>query len=275
MRFTTLSLALLALTGQMASAQESALTPEQAARMEQLDTEIATLTGERDELKAIEEAALPPKPWKGDLEFGYVDSSGNTEETNVTGKANATWEQDAWRFTMIADALNSESDGERTAEKYFYSNRLGYAFNEYDYIYGYLSYDDDRFSGFDYQTTASIGYGRRIYHTDTFEWNIEVGPGYRYSKYDEGSEEDDSEELIGRLATDLSWQISETTSFLQTLSTESGEENTISKSVTALKTQLIGAFSLKLSYTIKYTEEVPEETKHADTETAITLAYSF
>ncbi len=107
------------------------------------------------------------------------------------------------------------------------------------------------------------------------EWDVEVGPGYRYSKFDEDSDEDDSEDLILRLGTEYAWQITDTTSFTQSINVEAGEDNTISKSITALKTQIIGAFSLKLSYTIKYTEEVPMSTEHADQETAVTLAYSF
>jgi len=107
------------------------------------------------------------------------------------------------------------------------------------------------------------------------QWDVEVGPGYRKSKIDAGLEGDDSEELIVRLSSHYSWAVSDNASFSQTVNVESGKDNTITRSVTALSTGVVGAWSLKLSYTVKYTETVPVDTQHADTETAVTLVYSF
>ena len=113
-------------------------------------------------------------------------------------------------------------------------------------------------------------------------WDIEAGPGYRYSKLDDnpgnvsqGKDGDTTDELILRLYTKYNWELSDTSTFEQTLNVESGKEATISKSVTSLKVSIVGALAMKLSYTIKYTDTVPKETKHADTETAVTLLYEF
>lgn len=224
---------------------------------------------------AFAEETETKKLWSGDLEFGYVDTSGNTEETNVKGKADINREKDKWRYKLLFDAVNSEANGERSAEKYFVSNRLAYQFNENDFAFGYAAYDEDKFSGFDYQATIAAGYGRRLINEDTMHWDVEIGPGYRITKVDDNSTEDDSEELIVRLYTNYVWDFSDTAAFSQSVNVESGADNTITKSVTALKVQVVGNFSLKLSYTVKYTEEVPNSNKHADTETAVTAAYSF
>ncbi len=223
----------------------------------------------------VAEESLSDKVWSGDVEFGYVDTSGNTEETTIKSHAEVNREQNKWRYKVLYDSLNSKANDERSAEKYFLSNRLAYQYTDHDYIFGYASYDDDRFSGFDYQATASAGYGRRLINDEIMQWDIEIGPGYRYSKVDDNSTAEDSEEAILRLSSNYLWDFSDTASFSQAVNVEAGDDNTISKSVTALKVQVIGALALKLSYTIKYTEEVPAATKHADTETAVTLAYSF
>ena len=97
--------------------------------------------------------------WSGDAEFGYVDTSGNTEETTIKGRAQANREQDEWRYNITFDSLNSTANDARSAEKYFLSNRLAYQYQENDYVFAYASYDDDRFSGFDYQATVSAGWG--------------------------------------------------------------------------------------------------------------------
>ena len=69
--------------------------------------------------------------------------------------------------------------------------------------------------------------------------------------------------------------MSETATFEQSLSVESGDKNTVSKSVTALKTKIIGGFGLKISYTMEYNEVVPNSNVHMDKQTAVTLVYSF
>lgn len=215
------------------------------------------------------------KIWSGDAELGYVGTSGNTEETTTKTQANIKREKDEWRYNIALESLNSEASGERSAERYFFSNRLAYQFSEKNFTFAYASYDDDRFSGFDYQATVAAGYGRRLINDDSMELDIEIGPGYRYSKVDDGSTADDSEEVIVRAFTNFTWDFSDTSEFNQTLNVEAGDESTISKSVTSLKVKVIGALSMKLAYTIKYTDEVPNGTKHADTETSVTVNYSF
>lgn len=215
------------------------------------------------------------KLWTGDVEFGYVSTSGNTEESTIKSKANITREKEAWRYTFVFDALNSQTSNERSAEKYFVSNRLAYAYSEHNYRFGYASYDDDRFSGYDYQATLAGGYGRRIFNDETMQWDVEIGPGYRYSKFDDSSTEEDSEEFIVRLFTNFVWDFSDNASFSQSFNVESGNDNTISKSVTALKSKINGHFAMKLSYSVKYSDTVPTGNKHADEETAVTLTYSF
>ncbi|MFA7553975.1 MAG: DUF481 domain-containing protein [Spongiibacteraceae bacterium] len=227
------------------------------------------------QLLAAENTTEPKKIWTGSLELGYTNTSGNTEETNTVARAGLDREKDQWRYAIDFDAINSESDGERSAEKYFLSNRLAYAYTENNYAFGYAAYDKDRFSGYDYQATLAAGYGRRILNNDTMHWDLEVGPGYRISKAEDEATGEDSEELIIRLFTEYAWHFSDNADFTQSLNVESGSDSTITKSITALKLQVIGSVAVKLSYTIKYSDNVPTDKRHADTETAVTLAYSF
>lgn len=279
MRRSLLPIGALALTSILSShtvlAADSPLTADEKQRIDELNDQIETMTKERDTLKKRVEEKKEPKLWKGDLDFGYVDTSGNSNETSIKSDADITREHEAWRYTINFNSLNTEADKVRSAEKYFLSNRLAYAYSEHNYWFGYASYEDDRFSGYQYQVTASGGYGRRLYNQDNLQWDAEIGPGYRYSKLDKGSDPSETREAIARLYTDLNWQFTDSASFEQSLSVETGKDNTITKSMTALKAKVIGAFSVKLSYTIKYTSDVPNDTEHADKETAVTVAYSF
>ncbi|WP_269617572.1 DUF481 domain-containing protein [Zhongshania sp. BJYM1] len=217
------------------------------------------------------------KLWKGDVEFGYYQQDGNTDESSLLGKANAKRSNGQWTYDITAEAQNSETTGVRSAERYFLSNRLAYDFSEFNYTFGYASVDKDRFSGFVYQATLAGGYGRRILKNDRLTWDAEIGPGVRVTEFETASSAGDGQitEAILRMSTDFTYAVSETATFEQKLSVESGDENTVSKSTTSLKTKIVGGLGLKLSYTMEYNEVVPSGTVHMDRETAITVVYSF
>lgn len=215
--------------------------------------------------------------WEGDLELGYYQTEGNSNETSLLTKGSATRKSGLWTNVVKANAQNSEVEGVRSEEQYFISDRLSYDLSEFNYSFGYVSADKDRFSGYVYQATVAAGYGRRLLKNDRVVWDAEAGPGFRVSEFDGGSADGDgkTEEAILRLSTDLRAKVSETATFEQSLSVERGAKNTVSKSVTALKTKIIGGFGLKISYTMEYNETVPSSNVHMDRQTAVTLVYSF
>ncbi|CAA0092830.1 Uncharacterised protein [Zhongshania aliphaticivorans] len=217
------------------------------------------------------------KLWKGDIEFGYYQQEGNTDESSIIGKANGKRSNGQWTYDINAEAQNSETSGIRSAERYFLSNRLAYDFSESNYSFGYASADKDRFSGYVYQATLTGGYGRRLLKNEKMTWDAEVGPGIRVSEFETASDSGDGQitEAILRLSTEFAFAVSETATFEQKLSVESGDENTVSKSVTSLKTKIVGGLGLKLSYTMEYNEIVPNDTVHLDRETAVTVVYNF
>ena len=236
-------------------------------------------------LLAASAGASDDKPRSGDIEFGYVDTAGNTETTTIKSRVDVDWIFGRWKNNTHFDSLNTVEDNDRSAEKYYISNKLDRNLSEDSYVFGFLSYEEDHFSGFDYQATASAGYGRTLLkHIDNMSLDIEVGPGYRTSKVEDNSVAqtqssdgvDDQDELIARLYGDYEWEIGDSGAvFGQSLAVGAGSENTIIRSSTSLKTKVMRQFALKLSYDIKYTEEVPAGTETTDKETVVTLVYSF
>jgi putative salt-induced outer membrane protein len=210
--------------------------------------------------------------WAGSGEAGYVATSGNTDTSVLVAKVGVTNEREKWRHTLGLEALKSDDDGNTTAERYLASWQSDYKISERDYLFGRLAYEDDKFSGYDYRLTEVIGYGRRVLDTDTMTLDLEAGPGARQSKLDaDGTDK----ELIFRLAGRYAWQISEHAKFTQELSSDIGQDATISKSVTALQADIMGNLAMKLSFTAKHTSDVPDDVDKTDTETAVTLVYGF
>lgn len=217
--------------------------------------------------------AEPASTWKGDAELGVLNTTGNTKTRNITAKGKIVNDRDRWRHTFKAEVLNSSQDGGTTAERYFVSGKSDLKLTEKSYTFGLLTYENDRFSGYDYRATETLGYGRNVIKRDTLALDLEVGLGARQSKI--SSTRENQNELLARLAGSLAWKISDSSTFSEDLSSDIGEKSTVTKSVTALKTQIIGNLASKLSYTAQYATKVPAGVTNLDTETAVTLVYSF
>jgi putative salt-induced outer membrane protein len=218
-------------------------------------------------------------PWTTRAELGYVVTSGNSETSTINAKIDATHEKDKWRHNIHAEALGASTTDQTTnidttsAERYQLSGKSDYKFNETDYMFGTAVYDKDRFSGFEYQSTIAAGYGRRVINDTDMTLDLEVGPGVRVIKIDNAPDSDS--EAILRLAAKYLWKLSDTSEFTEDLSVDAGSDLTVTKSVTALTANINSTLAMKISLTIKNNSEVPLGSKKTDTQTAVTLVYSF
>lgn len=217
-------------------------------------------------------AAESSQPWKGEAELGIVATSGNTETTSIKARAGVIYEKEKWRHTGKFDALNTSDATRTTSERYMLSGKSDYKFDDRRYAFGLLSYENDRFAGFDYRASEILGYGYRVIRQDHLTLDLEAGPGARQTKLRDGSSEN---EFVGYVAGKLLWKISPSASLSEDLTSEISSDATIVRSVTALTAQLVGSLAMKLSFTARYTSEVPVTVKDMDTETAVTLVYGF
>ena len=220
--------------------------------------------------QAVAEDAI--KPWKGEAELGIVSTSGNTEIQSTKARAGIVNEREEWRHTGKIEALNTSDATRTTAERYLLSGKSDYKFGNFDYALVMVNYENDRFTGYSYRVSETVGYGHRIVNQPDLTLGLEIGPGARQSKLSTGASES---EFIVRVAGNAEWKISETAVFTENLSAESGELSTLTRSVTALSAQLVGAFAMKLSFTAQHTSRVPVSVKKLDTVTAVTLVYGF
>lgn len=211
--------------------------------------------------------------WTGEASLTYILNNGNTEGETFGAKAKAVRDYEKWRVTGKLEGLNQSNETGRTGEKYFASAKLDRKLDEDSYLFALLEHEDDRFSGFHYQTSFTAGYGQTVIDNDAHKLSLEGGPGYRRSEVEAGDHVE--EEGFVRGALDYKWTVSETSTLTEELSVEVGDESTITKSSTKFKTKINTQFSLTLGYDIKHNSEVPEGTKNSDSTTYVTLDYSF
>jgi len=174
------------------------------------------------------------KSFSGSGEAGLLMTSGNSETDSVNAKLGLKYEKDHLlgevnlgalyrsETTEVTDENNIKRKEDKvSAEKYNYSAKVGYKFNPANSIFVNGDYEDDRFSGYDYKTTYSIGYGRKMIDNDTVKLDIEIGPGYRYNRtngyWENGVfiDEKTEDEAVFRGYAMFNYKFSEAVSFQQ------------------------------------------------------------
>ncbi len=218
--------------------------------------------------------------YEGEAELGVLITSGNSEETSINSRLAGKYDGALWRNTASFRSAYSEAEDETTAEKYRGDAEGNYKFSDQQYWFLRGSYDDDRFSGYEYQSSVATGYGNRVWNAGERSFlDLSIGAGYRYNRLELANEdgERDEEEAIGRLAGQFDYALSENALFRQKLSTEIGMEDgeSISESETAIQAALAGNLSMKAAYRVKHVSDAPAGSEKTDTETSLTLLYGF
>lgn len=209
----------------------------------------------------------------GQVAFGYLATSGNSENENMSLNFSGDYYTEVWQHSLEGLAVRATSSKVTTAEAYGlqWQSRRELA-DEHNYIFGLAAWNKDKFSGYDQQIREVVGYGRRVLDNEKHRFDAELGVGFRQSDLRDGTSEDDN---IARLSGNYEWQISETAKFNQLLAVESGSDNTYTESVSKLTADIWENFAIVLSYTIKNNSDVPAGTQKRDTFTAVSLEYSF
>ncbi len=219
-----------------------------------------------------EEKKEKESPWTTTAGLGYVNTSGNTNTETLIFKFDTAYEIEHWKHALHFDTLNASTDDVSTADRKLFTFQSNYKFRPRDYFYGLFNYEDDKFSGFEYQAKLGVGYGRKIIQAERHELDGEIGPGYRKFKPDNLPSDD---EALLRLAGFYKWKISNSSDFNQDLIGDFGEDQTEWRSVTGLRTSINKSFSLRLTYTVRYLDVVPAGNDNYDRTTSLTLDYTF
>lgn len=222
---------------------------------------------------AEEEKKEKDSPWTTTAGLGFVNTSGNTNTETLVFKFDTAYEIEKWKHEFHFDILNAETDNITTADRKFLTAQSNFKFTPRDYVYGNVTYEDDKFSGFEYQVKLSVGYGRKILDLEKHKLDGEIGPGYRNFKVDNAPDSED--EALIRLAGKYLYKFTDKSDFSQDLIADFGELQDEWRSVTGLRANINDSLSLRLTYTVRYLDKVPPGNVNYDRTTAVTLDYTF
>ncbi|TQV76897.1 DUF481 domain-containing protein [Aliikangiella marina] len=222
--------------------------------------------------------------WEASVEFGYVAITGNQDSNSLNARFAVSYEVEKWRhegnIAIVESSTEENISGtvvETKAERLTAQAKSDYKFSKKGYAFGILDYDDTKDSGFEYQASFAAGMGYSFIKDDEHSLDGELGFGSRTSKTEATDllPSDSNSETITRIAGKYVWKISEHSQFEQKLSTEIGEDNTITKSYSGLSANVMENLALKLSYSIKDQTDVPVGNEETETTTAFTVVYTF
>ena len=219
--------------------------------------------------------AADDKPWAATAELGGTMTSGNTDTSTLKARLDATHTLKEWKNEYYFDTLYSKDDDEKTASRWKIGAKGAYVLDETSSIFVLGEHEQDEFSTYDSVTSIAAGYSKNLFKSDTATLDADLGPGMKFFDVKEG----DSEKT-GILHVGLSYEnaLSETSKFSQVFVSDiafEDEKSTLSRSETAITANIMGELAMKLGFIVRHDNNAAADKKSVDTETTITLLYTF
>jgi len=224
-------------------------------------------------------------------ELGFLYKTGDTRSEDIKAGFNIKHEKNKWRSEVVFNILNKKTEVDddagnkalqTTDNKWDILTQTNYTIGEVgkNYLYGNLAYEQDKFSGFSSQSSLSAGWGRHWYETKTSSFFADIGPGVKYDITREigTTPQENSAVVIIQAQARYKHKFNDFVAFEQFLvarqATKSGE-NSVYKSESAITAKLIDALQLKFAIRIDYDTDVEQGFENTNSETSMTLIYSF
>jgi putative salt-induced outer membrane protein YdiY len=217
----------------------------------------------------------------GEVNVGGSMSTGNSDTTRVDAEIKARYKAGRLEDNYRLLGEFADDSGTTTAQRILASVESRFDVQERLFVFGFLEYDDDKFSGFKYELESALGVGYKVIDDDNLRFLVQAGPGYRYSKFSTpvppaapllSSSEDG---FLVRGSAELEYDITETTFLSNAFIVTWDSDRTKIENTTALTTTLIGDLSTRLSFNIRHNTDPPLLTKKTDTLSKVSLVYGF
>ena len=190
-----------------------------------------------------------------------------------------------WKHAFHVGGRHGESAGSVTAERWDTAWQSTYELTKELYTFGGLCFQHDKFSGFQYQASATVGLGYKICDTKATTLDVQVGAGYTRLRPEQlttnpnGSITRTVEPLegglIGTRGVNYSQALSSSTTLTDKLMVESGSNDTLFDNALALAVKISTKLALSVGYAIQNNTKPPPEIEKLNTLGTLNLVYSF
>jgi len=212
--------------------------------------------------------------WSGSGDLGYNSVSGNSDSNSLAAAFSTTYDTlGDWVYMGEFDTYSASQDDETTAKAYSAKLQTDYNISERSYAFGNVRYLDDSFSGYDYQSSASVGFGKTFFDDGISLFRAQAGIGYRKNELMDGMGKET--ESIWTTRASYNRALTENTRFESRLISESGAENTYLEGQVSVGVLMTDNLGIKLSFLAKHNSDVPIGTENTDQYTTVSINYLF
>jgi putative salt-induced outer membrane protein len=222
--------------------------------------------------------------WSTRSELGFVASRGNTSTETANAKIQVIREVKRWKYTLETTGLYGKSQGIATAQHVDARLQVAKSFGKDErwFWFGAGRYEDDRFSGFDYQATVSAGLGRHFIATDRTKLIGTLGVGYKFFEtrdtFDPVSglllqQGESDNEAVLRGTVDYTHTLTATAQLFDKFLVESGANNSSLQNDIGIQVKISDVLALAAAYTVHYNSDPPLNFGKTDSLTTLNLVY--
>jgi putative salt-induced outer membrane protein len=223
--------------------------------------------------------------WTGKAELGVLIAGGNTESTSANTKLDLAHDGAKWRHTIYFGAQYGENAQFTNAERYEARYQADRKITDKLSWFFALRGEEDRFSGFAYQATASTGVAYQFIDSPTTKFSGSLGAGYRtlqpqiLVKTPAGEvidriKGDQDSEPVGTLGSIFEHSFTENTKITNKFLAESGSTNTAVQDDLSLQVNMSKKLALAVGYGVRYNSDPPPLAKATDTLMTVNLVYN-
>ncbi len=222
-------------------------------------------------------AALAAAPahadWTGKGELGLVLSRGNSDAETLNARIDTGTEIGRWTHALGFSLLYATAEDVTTADRYELRGQSNYKLTDRSYLFGALRFEDDEFSAFDYQATASGGYGYKFIDTERTKFVGQIGAGYRVAEVRLTGDEEN--EAVARGDILFQHQLTPTTKLIEKFLVEAGSSNTFMQNELAVEVKMTDKLALSVAYLVRHNTEAPAGVDKTDQLTTANVVFSF
>jgi putative salt-induced outer membrane protein len=226
-------------------------------------------------------AAPAQAQWSAKAEAGAVAARGNTHTNSANAKLDVAREFVQWKHSLGLAAVYASDETGATGQRWEGRGQSDYKFHEKGFLFGSVRYEEDRFSGFEYQTTYGAGFGWRFYDDPITKLITALGVGYKVFRTRDTLADDEvtiipgerQEDAIGQFTIDFERQLTDTTKIVDQFLVESGANNTFIQNQFSLQVKIYESLALAVGYQARYNTKPPVGFEELDTLTTLNLVY--
>lgn len=218
--------------------------------------------------------------WSTKAEAGLVSARGNTHTDTSNAKFDVVRSEDRWKNSLGLSGVYAADEAGATAQRWDVRAQTEFTFDTRSFTFASARYEDDRFSGFEYQTTYAAGIGRRFIETDRTKLSAQLGLGYKVLETRASVEDDGTvipsereEDAVSQLGVEFEHALTDNTKIRNKLLTESGADNTSVQNDFALQVNMTRVLALAVGYGVRYNTKPPEGFNKTDTLSTVNLVF--